>query len=79
VPLRHWFRDELKDLLCDTVLSARALARGYFEPAQLRRMIDGHLSEKVDHSTRLWNLLLLELWHHEFIDASPVDVSSAII
>jgi hypothetical protein len=33
-------------------------------------MVESHLSEKMDHSTRLWNLLLLELWHHEFIDAS---------
>ncbi len=68
VPIRHWFRDAMKDLLFDTVLSDRALARGYFKRDVIKRMVDEHLHDKQDHAYRLWALLMLELWHREFID-----------
>jgi asparagine synthase (glutamine-hydrolysing) len=68
VPIRHWFRDEMKELLFDTVLSDRAMARGYFERDIVKRYVDEHLRDKQDHAYRLWALLMLELWHREFID-----------
>ncbi len=68
VPIRHWFRDAMKDLLFDTVLSDRALARGYFKREAIKKMVDEHLHDQQDHAYRLWALLMLELWHREFID-----------
>ena len=68
VPIRHWFRDAMKDLLFDTVLSDRALARGYFKRDAIKKLVDEHLHDKQDHAYRLWALLMLELWHREFID-----------
>jgi asparagine synthase (glutamine-hydrolysing) len=68
VPIRHWFRDEMKELLHDCVLSERALSRGYFKPDAVRLLVHEHLNEQQDHAYRLWALLMLELWHREFID-----------
>jgi asparagine synthase (glutamine-hydrolysing) len=68
VPLDHWFRHELKSLLSDTLLSQRCLERGYFRPDAVRNLVDEHLSSQWDHSARLWSLLVLELWHREWID-----------
>ncbi|MBV9867586.1 MAG: asparagine synthase (glutamine-hydrolyzing) [Abitibacteriaceae bacterium] len=68
VPVGHWFRGSMKGLLCDTVVSDRALARGYFEPDVVRRFVREHLESEANHDLRLWSLLMLELWHHEFID-----------
>ncbi|MBC8114636.1 MAG: asparagine synthase (glutamine-hydrolyzing), partial [Candidatus Saccharimonas sp.] len=42
VPLDHWFRGELREMLCDTLLDPRSLQRGYFDPAAVRRLIDEH-------------------------------------
>ena len=68
VPVGKWLRGELKPLLYDVVLSEPALARGYFVPQAVRRLVDEHLEAREDHSFRLWSLLMLELWHQEFMD-----------
>jgi asparagine synthase (glutamine-hydrolysing) len=68
VPLDHWFRNSLRGLLTDTLLSQKSLGRGYFAPAAVRRLIDEHVSSQWDHSSRLWLLLVFELWHQRFVD-----------
>jgi len=70
VPLDHWFRGELKDLIHDSLLSRRASERGYFNREVIETMIDVHSSGRADHQEQLWRLLLLELWHRLFIDGS---------
>jgi asparagine synthase (glutamine-hydrolysing) len=67
VPLGAWFRGELREMATDTLLSVRALQRGYFQRASLERLLSEHLNSKADHSFQLWNLLMLELWHQEFL------------
>ena len=71
VPIDHWFRNELKDLLYDIVLSDRAISRGLFHEAVIRRMVDEHSAGLFDHAYRLWNLLCLELWFRMSIDDVP--------
>jgi asparagine synthase (glutamine-hydrolysing) len=67
VPVGQWFRGPLSDLLRDALLSRRSLDRGYFRESEVRRLVDEHLGRRADHSFHLWNLLMLELWHREFI------------
>lgn len=68
VPLDHWFRGELREMMTDTLLDLRTLGRGYFNPSAIHRMIDEHTRSQWDHSSRLWLLLVFELWHRKFID-----------
>jgi asparagine synthase (glutamine-hydrolysing) len=68
VPVGQWFRGPLRDLLRDALLSPRSLERGYFREPGVRRLVDEHLERRADNSFQLWNLLMLELWHREFID-----------
>lgn len=75
VPIDHWLRGELREMAYDVLLDPRALARGYFRPAGLRRLLDEHASGRAFHHHRLWSLLMLELWHRMFIDrACPAEV-----
>ena len=34
----------------------------------VRRYLDDHANGRAQHHTRLWSLLMLELWHRTFID-----------
>jgi asparagine synthase (glutamine-hydrolysing) len=68
VPLDHWFREELKPLLHDTLLDSSSLNRGYFNPDQIKKLVQEHTSGAWDHSYRLWSLLVLEMWQKTFLD-----------
>jgi asparagine synthase (glutamine-hydrolysing) len=71
VPVGGWFRRELKPMAYDVLLDARAAGRGYFRPEAVRALLDEHQGRCVDHGHRIWALLILELWHREFIDGPP--------
>ncbi len=68
VPISQWFRGELQDFLSETITSERALRRNYFKPESVRHLIGEHTSGRRDYAPQLWTLLMLELWHREFID-----------
>ena len=68
VPISEWFRGELRSLTHETLLSSQALGRGYFQPTQVERLIREHEAGQIDHGTRLWILLNLELWHRTYVD-----------
>ena len=72
VPIDHWFRNELKDMAYDILLSEKALARGYFRKDAVKRILDEHTSNKWNWQNHIWNLLMLELWHRMFIDNSAM-------
>jgi len=68
VPIADWFRGELKDYVRDVLLDARTVGRGYFRREPVEALIDEHAAGRFDHGYRLWSLLMLELWHREFMD-----------
>src|SRR2546423_4494828 len=68
LPIGAWLRTSLRSLLEDVVLSPTALGRGYLDPSAPRRLVDEHL-RGVDHTHRLWSLIMLELWHQELARA----------
>ncbi|MDQ7773481.1 MAG: asparagine synthase (glutamine-hydrolyzing) [Elusimicrobiales bacterium] len=72
IPLGQWFRGGLKGLWEERCLSGKALGRGYFKEAELRRLWDEHQTGRRDNGYRLWALLMLELWHGEFADGFRV-------
>ncbi|MCS6806076.1 MAG: asparagine synthase (glutamine-hydrolyzing) [Blastocatellia bacterium] len=67
VPVGAWFRGALRPMLEEALLSEQSRRRGYFRPEAVHRMVSEHLEQRADHSFLLWNLLMLELWHREFI------------
>jgi asparagine synthase (glutamine-hydrolysing) len=74
VPIDHWLRHELREMAHDTLLSTRAVGRGYFRPGAIRRMLEDHARKKASWHYLLWTLLMLELWHRTYIDGDG-DVS----
>ncbi|MEE9147182.1 MAG: asparagine synthase C-terminal domain-containing protein, partial [Candidatus Tectomicrobia bacterium] len=70
VPVGTWLCGPLRHVLEDALLSEQTLRRGYFQPAFVRHLVTAHVERQADHSFALWNLLMLELWHREFLDRS---------
>ena len=67
LPLSPWFRGKLKGYWQEHVLSGRARSRGYFKKEGLERLLSEHESSRRDHSYRMWALLMLELWHEQYL------------
>ncbi|MEW6357791.1 MAG: asparagine synthase (glutamine-hydrolyzing) [Planctomycetota bacterium] len=71
IPIHDWFRHELASYVKDVLLDTATLQRGYFRRKAVERLIEQHMSGRWDNGNRLWLLLMLELWHREFIDRRP--------
>jgi asparagine synthase (glutamine-hydrolysing) len=77
VPLGTWFRGGLTDLFSDVLDAPRTKQRGYFEPVFVSRLLREHLSGTRDHTLRLWQLLVFELWHRHYLDTVGVGSAAA--
>jgi asparagine synthase (glutamine-hydrolysing) len=69
VPLGVWFRSGLTDVFLDVLGSPKTRQRGYFQTSFVNHLLREHLSGKRDQTLRLWQLLVFELWHRQYIDA----------
>jgi asparagine synthase (glutamine-hydrolysing) len=66
VPLDHWFRNELKPLTHDLLLSADTKSRRFFREESVKILVEQHEQKQFDHSARLWALVMLEMWLREW-------------
>jgi asparagine synthase (glutamine-hydrolysing) len=77
VPIKKWFRHELKDYLADHLLSQKARQRGLINPQALETMIADHVSGRADSHYQLWALLMMELWFDMWIDGADLPTRPA--
>jgi asparagine synthase (glutamine-hydrolysing) len=70
VPLAGWFRGQLREWIAELLSPAGIGRRGIVRPGAGGQMLAEHLSGRVDHTVRLWNLAALELWFAAHIDPS---------
>ena len=63
----RWLRTVLRPWVEATLLSEASLGRGFFQPAEIQRMVSEHMSGE-DHTVRLGALLSLETFHREYLD-----------
>lgn len=68
VPIDQWFRGSCRSLVEEILLSPRCLQRGYFKPEQIRRMVNEQRQGCTSYGSRVYALLMLELWHREYVD-----------
>jgi asparagine synthase (glutamine-hydrolysing) len=69
LPLVDWMRSELKDQFLSVLLEPRTLQRGYFKPEAVQALIKEHLRGRRNRSGMLWRMLVLELWHRNFMES----------
>jgi asparagine synthase (glutamine-hydrolysing) len=69
LPLVEWMRNELKQQFLDLLLEPRTLQRGYFRPEAVRSLVNEHVTKRRNRSGILWKMLILELWHRNFLEA----------
>jgi asparagine synthase (glutamine-hydrolysing) len=70
LPVAVWIRDNpgFREMIHDLLLSERSQARGWFQPAFVRRLFERHLAGAWDHAPELWQMAVLELWMRRHLD-----------
>ncbi|MBS3818563.1 asparagine synthase (glutamine-hydrolyzing) [bacterium] len=68
IPIKHWLRTELKDLMLDYLNEKRIQKEGLFHFPQIKRMIDAHLQGRENFSHQLWSLLVFEIWKENYLE-----------
>ncbi|HZZ50940.1 MAG TPA: asparagine synthase (glutamine-hydrolyzing) [Pseudonocardia sp.] len=66
VPIRHWLRDELYEWAASII--AESQTEHLVNTGAVRRMLDEHRNGPIDHSRRLWTLLVFMIWHGIFVE-----------
>ena len=66
LPLLHWMRHELKELVLTLLLESRTLQRGYFNESGVRRVVNAFFQGQTDDYHEIWRLMMFELWQRNF-------------
>lgn len=66
IPIKNWLKDELKELMLETLAEKKISDLGFFNPGYVQTMIREHLQNRENHSHRLWALMQFHLWHDHF-------------
>ena len=70
-PIGRWLRGPLAGMTAELLLDGRLRDRGIFEQREVSRIWEEHRTGRAEHPHRLWQLVMLELWFRQFIDAAP--------
>src|SRR5262245_11577821 len=76
VPLRHWLRDELKELVNDTLSPDTLRRRGLFEPAAVATLIADDRAGRVDAAYTVLGLMGIEIWCRRFLDSPSARIEN---
>jgi asparagine synthase (glutamine-hydrolysing) len=63
VPVRSWFRTELRDMLHDHLLASDDAGARLFDRAYVERLVREHTTGRRDWSGQLWPLLVFRMWY----------------
>lgn len=77
-PVDAWLRGPLRDLAWETLMSRTALERGVLQPAQVRRLLEAHQSQRRNNGHRIWAMLCFELWCRTYLDAAGTEAASSL-
>jgi asparagine synthase (glutamine-hydrolysing) len=68
LPLLHWMRYELKELVLDLLLDSRTMQRGYFNRAGVRKLLEEFFRGHTNDYLEIWRLMMFELWQRNFLE-----------
>jgi asparagine synthase (glutamine-hydrolysing) len=77
VPFGRWLSREMRDFVSDTLFSAKSASRGYFRREGIEGVVAGDGNGAL--ASEMFSLVVLELWHRQFVDQSIGNVQRRIV
>ena len=66
-PYAAWLKKDLKAWAREVLLDSKTRARGYFQGHTIQKMLDENKTKDL-YAKEIFSLIVLELWHREFVD-----------
>jgi len=66
-PLRHWIKNDLQELISDSLSESTMKRRGLFDATAVQQLIADNQSGKIDAAYTIFTLLCVEKWCENFI------------
>ncbi|MBI2265951.1 MAG: asparagine synthase (glutamine-hydrolyzing) [Armatimonadetes bacterium] len=70
-PEQNWYKGPLMNYVSESLLDRRFLGTGIFQPRYIRKILDEHLSGRINHRLLIWSLLCFGWWHRIFLEREP--------
>jgi len=74
VPVQEWINQQLRERIHETLTERRTIDRGYLSGDYVQLLLGEHERGRRDHSTQLWALFMLEMWHRSIYDGKSDSV-----
>jgi asparagine synthase (glutamine-hydrolysing) len=62
IPLKHWFKNDLRAFTHDNLLASDSPLKDYLKPEALQHILDANGKQEKDYSTKIWSLIILDSW-----------------
>lgn len=63
LPIRLWFQNELKKELMELLNSELIENQGIFSTAYINKLLQEHMNNQENHSSKLWQLYVFQKWY----------------
>ena len=63
IPIRIWFQKELKEELLSLLSEDFLISQNIFNITYINKIVEEHMSNKENHSSKLWQLFVFQKWY----------------
>lgn len=63
IPIRIWFQKELKEELLSLLSEDFLISQNIFNITYVNKIVEEHMSNKENHSSKLWQLFVFQKWY----------------
>lgn len=67
IPIRIWFQKELKGELLSLLSEDFLISQNIFNITYINKIVEEHMSNKENHSSKLWQLFVFQKWYRNNI------------
>lgn len=67
IPVRKWFRKELKNYLLEVFNENNIKKTGIFNFKEIQKILNEHFTGTKDNRREIWTLLIFELWKEKYL------------
>jgi len=66
VPIRHWIKNEMYEWAKEIIRESET--DHLLNKVYIQKLLDEHCQNKLDHSRKIWTVLIFMIWHQIFVE-----------